>query len=41
MKMNVDAVYVPFVISTVTSIYFVYRKFVDLKKYNLPYRTNL
>ena len=26
-----------FVISTVTSIYFVYRKYVDCKKYNLPY----
>ena len=26
-----------FVISTVTSVYFVYRKYVDCKKYNLPY----
>ena len=26
-----------FVISTVTSICFVYRKYVDCKKYNLPY----
>ena len=26
-----------FVISTVTSIYFVYRKYVDCKKYILPY----
>ena len=26
-----------FVISTLTNIYFVYRKYVDLKKCNLPY----
>ena len=30
-----------FVISTATSIYFVYRKYVDCKKYNLPYWKNL